>query len=103
MVIIGSYSKGRLLQESYNEQLCAARERLNKLPFLNEIFNNFEKYYDLYYKVGKNKVFITCRPILNGLNEIVEPQLIETFSDSLTKSAIQPRAQSPHTAYHEGH
>ena len=66
MVIIGSYSKGRLLQESYNEQLCAARERLNKLPFLNEIFNNFEKYDDLYYKVGKNKCSLLAAPDSTG-------------------------------------
>ena len=66
MVIIGSYSKGRLLQESYNEQLCAARERLNKLPFLNEIFNNFEKYHDLYYKVGKTRCSLVAAPDSTG-------------------------------------
>jgi hypothetical protein len=65
-VVIGSDSKGRLLQESYNEQLCAARERLKKFPILNEIFNNFGEYHDLYYKVRKNKVFITCPPDSTG-------------------------------------
>jgi hypothetical protein len=101
MVVIGSYSKGRLLQESYNEQLCAARERLKKLPFLNEIFNNFEKYHDLYYKVGKNKVFITCRPRLNGLNEIGYPQLLETLEDSLKKFDINSWQQSPYREFIE--
>jgi hypothetical protein len=101
IVVIGSYSKGRLLQESYNEHLCAARERLKKLPFLNEIFNNFEKYDDLYYKVGKNKVFITCRPRLNGLNEIGYPQLLETLEDSLKKFDINSWQQSPYREFIE--
>jgi len=101
MVVIGSYSKGRLLQESGNEQLCAARERLKKLPFLNEIFNNFEKYHDLYYKVGKNKVFISCRPRLHGLNEIGYPQLLETLEDSLKKFDINSWQQSPYREFIE--
>jgi hypothetical protein len=70
MVVIGSYSKGTLLQESSNEQLCAARERMKRFRILNEIFKNFEVYHDLHYKARKNKVFITCRPRLTELNEI---------------------------------
>ena len=66
MVIIGSYSKGRLLQESYNEQLCAARERLKKFPILNEIFNNFEEYHDLYYKVRKTRCSLLAAPDSTG-------------------------------------
>jgi hypothetical protein len=66
MVVIGSYSKGRLLQESYNEQLCAARERLKKFPILNEIFNNFEEYLDLYYKARKNKESLLAAPDSTG-------------------------------------
>jgi hypothetical protein len=101
MVVIGSYSKGRLLQESYNEQLGAARERLKKFPILNEIFNNFEEYHDLYYKVRKNKVFITCRPRLNGLNEIGYPQLLETLEDSLKKFDINSWQQSSYREFIE--
>ena len=79
MVVIGSYSKGRFLQESSNEQLCAARERLKKFPILNEIFNNFEEYHDLYYKVRKNKVFITCRPRLNRVERNRLPSAVRNF------------------------
>ena len=101
LVVIGSYSKGRLFQESYNEQLCAARERLKKFRILNEIFNNFEEYHDLYYKVRKNKVFITCRPRLNGLNEIGYPQLLETLEDSLKKFDINSWQQSSYREFIE--
>jgi hypothetical protein len=88
MVVIRSYSKGKLLQESSNEQLCGARERLKKFPILNQIFNNFEEYPAIYYKERKNKVFITCRPRPNGLNEIGYPQLLETLEDSLKEFDI---------------
>src|SRR5918997_37473 len=101
MVVIGSYSKGTLLQESSNEQLCAARERIKKFPILNEIFNNFEEYHDLHYRVRKNKVFITCRPRLNGLNEIGYPQLLETLEDSLKKFDIHSWQQKAYREFTE--
>jgi hypothetical protein len=101
MVVIGSYSKGRLLQESSNEQLCAAREQLKKFPILNEIFNNFEEYHDLHYRARKNKVFTTCRPRLNRLNEIGYPQLLETLEDSLKKFDIHSWQQKAYREFAE--
>ena len=80
--------------------MCRKR-KAKKFPILNEIFNNFEEYHDLYYKVRKNKVFITCRPRLNGLNEIGYPQLLETLEDSLKKFDINSWQQSSYREFIE--
>jgi hypothetical protein len=80
--------------------MCRKR-KAKKFPILNEIFNNFEEYHDLYYKVRKNKVFITCRPRLNGLNEIGYPQLLETLEYSLKKFDINSWQQSSYREFIE--
>jgi hypothetical protein len=80
--------------------MCRKR-KAKKFPILNEIFNNFEEYHDLYYKVRKNKVFITCRPRLNGLNEIGYPLLLETLEYSLKKFDINSWQQSSYREFIE--
>jgi hypothetical protein len=100
-MVISSHSKGSLLQEAYNEQLFIARKRLKQFPILNDIFNNFDDYEDLHYKMRKNKVFITCRPTLKGLNETGYLQLLEALEDSLKKFDINSWQQSSYREFKE--
>ena len=46
-------------------------------------------------------MFITCRPRLNGLNEIGYPQLLETLEDSLKKFDINSWQQSSYREFIE--